>query len=177
MKISRLTARARQDFRPWQATRTHDHDHRMSDPGAPRWLLGPPTEIEELNPATCRGLLSTGSLGRVVFTSAAMPGAQPVTYTVDRDRDEVVFRTTNGSKLAAATRHAILAFEVDQVDPATGIGWSVLALGQAREITDICRLQQLDLTSRAWDGLPGHTIAIPLQRLTGRRVQLYHQPD
>lgn len=140
-----------------------------------RWFpLGPPIELEELNPVTCRALLDTASLGRAVFTSGAMPGAQPVVYTLDRE--EVLFRTADASRLAAAARHDVLAFEVDDVDSDTGVGWRVFALGHAREITDIHRLQQLDLISKPCDGLPGRTIAIPLERLTGRRAQLHYQP-
>jgi hypothetical protein len=87
---------------------------------------------------------------------------------------EVVFRTQNGSKLAAASRHAVVGFEVDEIDTATRTGWSVLGIGEAYEILDPSRLD--DLALRAPDPwAPGHdarTISIPLQRLTGRRLIL-----
>jgi hypothetical protein len=38
--------------------------------------------------------------------------------------------------LAAATHDAVVVFEVDDVDPATYTGWSVLVTGVARPVTD-----------------------------------------
>ena len=50
-------------------------------------------------------LLAASRIGRVAFTDAALPAVQPVAYHLDDE--EVIFRTRNGSKLAAATRHAM----------------------------------------------------------------------
>jgi nitroimidazol reductase NimA-like FMN-containing flavoprotein (pyridoxamine 5'-phosphate oxidase superfamily) len=128
-------------------------------------------ELVELAPQECLQLLDGPILGRVIFTDAAMPAAQPVTFLLDGL--EVVFRTRNGSKLAAASRNAIVGFEVDEIDTVTSTGWSVLGVGQAYEILDPARLH--DLTTRApapWaPGHDAHTISIPLQRLTGRRLR------
>jgi hypothetical protein len=127
-------------------------------------------ELVELDRATCLRLLATGQVGRIVFTEGALPAAQPVTYLLDGD--EVIFRTADGSKLAAATRKRVVAFQVDQIDIATRSGWSVLGVGQAYEVTDPQRLASLpDRGLTPW--VPGplpHTIAVPLQRLTGRRL-------
>jgi uncharacterized protein len=117
-------------------------------------------------------LLDQEVIGRVVYTDAALPAAQPVSYL--RDGEEVIFRTSGDSKLAAATRHAVVAFQADQIDSHTHTGWSVLGVGHAYEVTDPHRLTAL--TPR----LPGprtpdrstHTIAIPLQQLTGRQLVL-----
>jgi hypothetical protein len=83
-----------------------------------------------------------------------------------------VFRTVNGGKLAAATLHRVVAFEADEIDLAARAGWSVLGVGEASEVTDPERLA--DLATRMpppWvpDRLD-HTVAIPLERLTGRRL-------
>ena len=66
---------------------------------------------------------------------------QPVAYHLDDE--EVVFRTKNGSKLAAATRHAVVGFEVDDFDLQAHTGWSVLGVGEAYEIVDPSRLAAL----------------------------------
>lgn len=106
----------------------------------------------------------------MVFTDAALPAAQPVNYRLDDG--EILFRTGTGSKLAAATRHAVVAFEVDEIDVDTRTGWSVLGVGEAYEVLDPTRLA--DLAERMpppWaPGRTAHTIAIPLRRLTGRRL-------
>jgi nitroimidazol reductase NimA-like FMN-containing flavoprotein (pyridoxamine 5'-phosphate oxidase superfamily) len=105
-----------------------------------------------------------------VFTESALPAAQPVNYLLDDE--EVVFRTANGSKLAAATRHHVVAFETDHVDERTRTGWSVLGVGEAYEVLDPVRLAELaERLPPPW--VPQHdqhTISIPLQRLTGRRL-------
>jgi nitroimidazol reductase NimA-like FMN-containing flavoprotein (pyridoxamine 5'-phosphate oxidase superfamily) len=125
-------------------------------------------ELVELTRGECLDLLATGSIGRVIVTEGALPAAHPVTYLLDGE--EIVFRTGSASKLAAATRHQVVGFQVDHVDPRTHTGWSVLGVGQADEIVDPTRLSDLA------DRLPTHwapdgavdILTIPLQRLTGR---------
>ena len=125
-------------------------------------------ELTELGRDECLRLLAGSLVGRVVFTEAALPAAHPVTYLLDGG--EVVFRTANGAKLAAATLHHVAAFQVDDVDPAARTGWSVLGVGEAYEVTDPRRLADLaDRLPAPWAANhDGHTVAIPLQRLTGR---------
>ncbi|TQM36914.1 pyridoxamine 5'-phosphate oxidase family protein [Pseudonocardia cypriaca] len=127
-------------------------------------------ELVELDEAECLRLLTKSEIGRVVFTDAALPAAQPVTYLLDGE--EVVFRTAGGSKLAAATRGAVVAFQVDEIDPRTRTGWAVLGIGEAYEVLVPDRLA--DLATRMpqpWaPNRTAHTIAVPLQRLTGRRL-------
>jgi nitroimidazol reductase NimA-like FMN-containing flavoprotein (pyridoxamine 5'-phosphate oxidase superfamily) len=130
-------------------------------------------ELTELHRAECLRLLAGGVVGRVVFTDAALPAAHPVTYLLDGE--EVVFRTASGGKLAAATLHRVVAFQVDEIDVEARTGWSVLAIGEAYEVTDPRRLADLDARMPAqWvpnpDGRSVHTVAVPLQRLTGRQL-------
>jgi hypothetical protein len=79
-----------------------------------------------------------------------------------------------GEGRACFVGHDAVGFEVDEIDTATRTGWSVLGIGQAYEILDPARLD--DLAVRAPDpwapGHDAHTISIPLQRLTGRRLIL-----
>ena len=127
-------------------------------------------ELIELDEAQCLRLLAGSMIGRVVFTDAALPAAQPVTYLLDGE--EVVFRTAGGSKLAAATRGAVVAFQVDEIDPGTRTGWTVLGVGEAYEVVVPERLAELaDRLPTPWaPDRTAHTIAVPLQRLTGRRL-------
>jgi hypothetical protein len=127
-------------------------------------------ELVELDRDACLRLLADRQIGRLVFTEGALPAAQPVTYLLDGE--EIIFRTADDSKRAAATRNAVVAFQVDQIDPTIGSGWSVLGVGQAYEVTDPDRLATLPDRAPAPQvpGPPPHTIAIPLQRLTGRQL-------
>ena len=127
------------------------------------------TECNELGDITredCLHVLGAGVLGRVVFTASAMPAVQPVSYVLHGD--EVVFRVVDGSALSTATRHAVVGFQVDDIDPVTHAGWSVLGVGQAYEISDA------DRRSMPVAGSATHTVAVPLQQLTGQRVRLGH---
>jgi nitroimidazol reductase NimA-like FMN-containing flavoprotein (pyridoxamine 5'-phosphate oxidase superfamily) len=127
-------------------------------------------ELVELDEAECLRLLAGHEIGRVVFTDAALPAAQPVTYLLDDE--EIVFRTAGGGKLAAATRNAVVAFQVDRIDTDTRTGWTVLGVGQAYEVVVPERLAELaERMPVPWaPNRTAHTIAIPLQRLSGRRL-------
>ncbi|WP_214404353.1 pyridoxamine 5'-phosphate oxidase family protein [Pseudonocardia lacus] len=127
-------------------------------------------ELVELDRAECLRLVGTAAVGRVIFTEAALPTAQPVSFLLDDE--EVVFQTSGGSKLAVAGRHHVVAFEVDDLDPVARTGWSVVGVGEAYEVVDPRRLAELaDRIPPPWaSGRTGHVISIPLQRLTGRRL-------
>jgi uncharacterized protein len=127
-------------------------------------------ELVELDKAECLRLLAGHEIGRVVFTDAALPAAQPVTYLLDDE--EIVFRTGGGGKLAAGTRNAVVAFQVDRIDIDTRTGWTVLGVGQAYEVVVPDRLAELaERMPTPWaPNRAAHTIAIPLQRLSGRRL-------
>ena len=97
-----------------------------------------------------------------------MPAAHPVNYLLDGE--EVVFRTGEGAKLAAASRGVVVGFQADEIDVERRNGWSVLGVGEAYEILDPARLSELaDRLPTPWaPDRAGHCISIPLQRLTGR---------
>ncbi|MFR9800954.1 pyridoxamine 5'-phosphate oxidase family protein [Pseudonocardia sp. RS010] len=127
-------------------------------------------DLVEIDRAECLRLLATADLGRVIYTEGAMPAAHPVTYVLDRE--EIVFRSAGGPTLVAATRGAVVAFQVDEIDADDHTGWSVLGIGQAYEVTERSRLSTLVRLGRSpWPtGRNGHAISIPLARLTGRRL-------
>jgi len=131
-------------------------------------------ELHDLERTECVRLLARGLVGRVVFSDGALPAAQPVVYQLDGE--EVIFRTKNGSKLAAAMRHAVVGFEIDDVDLHSRSGWSVFGIGEAYEVVDPARLAELaDAYPDVWVlGHDAHTIAIPLQIITGRRLTAGH---
>lgn len=123
-----------------------------------------------LGEAECLRLLDHVHIGRVAVHSGALPAIFPVNYTrVDR---AVVFRTHPGSKLAAATQGAVVAFEVDHTDSLYHAGWSVLAVGKASEITDPRALAEVrELPLRAWGSAAAeHFVRVELTQLTGRRI-------
>jgi nitroimidazol reductase NimA-like FMN-containing flavoprotein (pyridoxamine 5'-phosphate oxidase superfamily) len=119
----------------------------------------------------CMRLLTSSVIGRVVFTAAALPAVQPVNFVVDID-GSVVIRTAAGSRLAAAARDAVLAFEVDDFDVATHSGWSVIVTGRARLVRDeveLTRMLALPLTPWA-GGERSEFVRIAPEIVSGRRV-------
>jgi hypothetical protein len=83
----------------------------------------------------------------------------------------IVFRTGRGTKLDAAVRLAVVAFEVDQFDALYHTGWSVLAIGQARDVTDNVDLIADDTRVRPWaGGERRHYVAVEAELVSGRRI-------
>lgn len=126
--------------------------------------------LENLSPDECMRLMGSVAVGRIVYTRRALPAVELVNFAlVDGD---IVIRTSAEGTLAAATRGAVVAFEVDVVDIDGHAGWSVTIVGQARAVSDaeeVRSLERVALTS--W--VPGsgrHFIRISPAIVNGRRV-------
>lgn len=130
-----------------------------------------PAGLEVLSRDESVTLLASVPVGRVVYTDRALPAILPVNYVVDNDA--VVFRTGAGSKLAAATREAVVAFEADSFDEKTKSGWSVMVIGRSRLVEDdreIERLAELDL--QTWvPAAREHFVKIEMAQVSGRRLR------
>ena len=126
--------------------------------------------LEILSEQECQELLGRVTLGRIVFTDRALPAIQLVNFVLCRG--DVIIRTSAGSKLAAAARNAVVAFEADDFDATIRTGWSVVIIGHARVIAEdgeLANLKQLPLHTWA-SGEHDHYIAITLELISGRRI-------
>ncbi|MGH8827538.1 MAG: pyridoxamine 5'-phosphate oxidase family protein [Jiangellaceae bacterium] len=83
----------------------------------------------ELDADECWRLLADGEVGRLAVAVRGEPEIFPVNYAVDAHA--IVFRTGEGTKLAAIAVSSPVAFEIDDFDTASGKAWSVVARGQA----------------------------------------------
>jgi nitroimidazol reductase NimA-like FMN-containing flavoprotein (pyridoxamine 5'-phosphate oxidase superfamily) len=90
----------------------------------------------------CLSRTAHHEVGRVAFASDGDMTILPVTYLLDGAG--VSFLTTWGSKLQVAADGGRMAFEVDETDPATRTGWSVLFQGSASIVEDPARISRLD---------------------------------
>jgi len=126
--------------------------------------------VEDLDQATCRGLLGTVPFGRIASTDRGLPKIVPVHCTVRGD--EVVIGTIRAHTTVRIRHGDVVAFEADSYDPATREGWSVGVVGQCRVVADDVEIDQLDaLRFTPWtfeDG--GHYIALPLRDIYGRAL-------
>jgi len=129
-------------------------------------------ELDVLDQAQCLDLMRTATIGRVAFTQGALPAVQPVTFALG---DEEVFIPTHpGSKVAAAAKGAVVAFEVDDVDPEGRTGWNVTVVGPSRVISEPAKVARLDrLGVRPWArGRGRHCyIGITISLVQGRRLR------
>jgi nitroimidazol reductase NimA-like FMN-containing flavoprotein (pyridoxamine 5'-phosphate oxidase superfamily) len=125
--------------------------------------------LEILDRSECLRLLGTITLGRIGLTAGALPRILPVNFRQVGDR--ILIRTGAGSKLEAATRNAVVAFETDDFDPLDHSGWSVLVTGVARDINDedLDELERFRLTGLAPPG-DGRVVVISTGLVSGRRI-------
>ena len=126
--------------------------------------------LEVLDREECLRLLSTATLGRMGLTTGALPTVLPVNFLLDGER--ILVRTSDGSKLRAATDNAVVAFEVDEFDSMYHSGWSVVVTGVAREVTDPAELAALRLAPLARWAPNGNSrvVAVSTELMTGRRL-------
>lgn len=129
--------------------------------------------LEVLSDGECRSKLAQAAIGRVGFLEAGSPAILPVNYTMDGAA--IVFRSGPGSKLAAGALQRPVCFEIDDWDPMSHTGWSVLARGVADEVLDEHEVHRLDqLPVRPWSrpDLRDHWVRITVEELTGRRIDM-----
>jgi nitroimidazol reductase NimA-like FMN-containing flavoprotein (pyridoxamine 5'-phosphate oxidase superfamily) len=125
--------------------------------------------LEVLSRDECVELLSAATIGRIGVSSGALPLVLPVNFCVDGDR--IVLRTGEGTKLDAASRHAVVSFEVDDIDPLCHTGWSVVVTGIAAPLESEPELDRAKtLPLRPWAPSGDRYVAISLEDVSGRRI-------
>lgn len=144
-----------------------------SSPAAHRGLMNTTADgITNLDTNTCLGLLRTREVGRLAVAIKEHPDIFPINYVVDRGT--IVFRSAEGTKLAAALLGRWVAFEVDGYHPEEGQAWSVVIKAVALEIEQMydC-FDALDLPLFPWHaGSKHHFVRIEPIEITGRRFQV-----
>ncbi|NLA35803.1 MAG: pyridoxamine 5'-phosphate oxidase family protein [Actinobacteria bacterium] len=131
--------------------------------------------MEYLDESQCLELLASQEHGRLAIAIANHPDIFPINHVVDEGT--VVFRTAEGTKLAAAVLGSSVAYEVDGYEPSEGIAWSVVVKGRAMEIEaleDLLRSEDLPLFP--WHVSPKRRfVRIVPAEITGRRFHVVRQ--
>ncbi|QNP68300.1 pyridoxamine 5'-phosphate oxidase family protein [Streptomyces roseirectus] len=142
----------------------------MTDDATP----APARRSVDLGHAEALALLGSVSLGRVVFTRQALPTVRPVNHVlVDGD---LVIRTHERAALTLRAGQGegdgvVVAYEADDIDPVTHLGWSVVVTGYARLVTDPGERARYDALLRPWvDRTMEHAIRIHPTLVTGVRL-------
>jgi len=130
------------------------------------------TGVMELDPDECLELLERQEVGRLAVSISSLPDIFPINFVLDRGC--VVFRTAEGTKLAAAVLGRGVAFEVDGVDETTGEAWSVIVKGHAVELQRMHeRFAAAGLPLFPWHAAPKHRyLRIEPVQITGRRFAI-----
>jgi uncharacterized protein len=130
-----------------------------------------PGDLVALDPAECVELLEQAPWVRIGFVVDGLPTVLPVNHLFHDDA--IFFRTAPGSKLGTAAATGPVAIEADGGDTSTRIGWSVVAHGHARIVTDPALEEQLfALPFEPW-ALPddkGFWVRVDVRSISGRRI-------
>lgn len=114
-----------------------------------------------LDEAECRKLLAQGVVGRVAWESPNGINVLPVNYRLINDH--IVFHTSDTGTLAALLEPTRVGFQVDEIDPETAVGWTLLVRGTSSSA--------VGLESVSWVPDGRHVgVAIGVEWLGGRVV-------
>lgn len=126
--------------------------------------------LETIDRGECLKLMTTARVGRIGVNIGPLPPILPVNFA--RVGTNIVIRTVPGTKLDAATKRAVVAFEVDSYAPDGSSGWSVLVQGVCSEITDPNERAVVARSPlRAWAFDDGVADRIEMSFVNGRRFR------
>jgi nitroimidazol reductase NimA-like FMN-containing flavoprotein (pyridoxamine 5'-phosphate oxidase superfamily) len=133
--------------------------------------------VELLDEAECLRLISAGGVGRIGYTGRFGPTVVPVNYALHEGT--IVFRTGRHSPMGEDLRTGIehaeskVAFEIDEISPATREGWSILVQGGAHPVdSETERASVLQSGVEPWAGGEKELfVRVVPTRITGRRIR------
>jgi nitroimidazol reductase NimA-like FMN-containing flavoprotein (pyridoxamine 5'-phosphate oxidase superfamily) len=130
-----------------------------------------PANTEDIPQDQCWALLTQERVARLAVVHQGEPDIFPISYLVDHGG--IIFRTGAGTKLAAASGHAV-AFEVDGEDDAHGIRWSVVLKGRASRVEGVKAVLQDEFArlEPAQSGPKPWFVRIDPLSVTGRRLHV-----
>lgn len=130
--------------------------------------------LEEIEREECVGLLATQTMGRLAMADHGYypPHIVPVNFILDGD--VVVFRSDAGLKfkLSVLAEHSV-SFEIDSVDTAGRLAWSVVVQGRA-ELLDEDEVEAKGYAQRLDAWAPGDRqqwVRVLPYTITGRRLR------
>ena len=125
--------------------------------------------LQTLSDNECWEHLHAHQLGRIAILVAALPRIFPVNYAAGDGA--IVFRSDPGSKLVHGPGSPA-CFEIDDYNPSSGVGWSVMVTGLLEDITGADDLISARLRSLSVEPLaPGrhlHWLALHADEVSGR---------
>lgn len=141
-------------------------------------IHSPATAVtRSLDESECLQLIVAGGVGRIGYSGRFGPTILPVNFVLHKQT--IVFRTGQHSPMEEDLRTGIahaeykVAFEVDEISPATKEGWSILIQGSAHHVDSAAELADVRQSGvQAWpSGEKDLFIRIVPARITGRRIR------
>ncbi|MBF6556485.1 MAG: pyridoxamine 5'-phosphate oxidase family protein [Acidimicrobiales bacterium] len=117
--------------------------------------------------------MSLASVGRIGASIDALPVILPVYFTLFGE--SVLFRTILGTKLDAATRGAVVAFQAEGDEPLSGTSWSVLLQGVASAVSDEdghARAKSIPIGPWSGGTMDLRLVRIEATNISGRRFRI-----
>jgi len=90
-------------------------------------------ELEKLSYDECIERLRSRCVGRLAVVVGHYPQVFPMNYRLD---DNIIVLRADVGPVLLAANHSNVGFQVDEVDPTNGSGWSVLVQGMAEDVSD-----------------------------------------
>lgn len=129
-------------------------------------------QFEALGRQQCFDLIEAHHLGRVAWQAADRPQILPVTYAMHKG--SVYFRTLPDGILSELAQPTSVALEVDQLDPQTRSGWSIVLHGRTSAVSEPDELADLWASDSLVPWAAGNRtlfIRITPERVAGRVVR------
>ena len=119
-----------------------------------------------LDDELCSGILRRNARGRIALSVDALPVILPVNYELAGE--DIIMCVVLDDRHLTALDHTVVAFEVDEIDPITGAGLSVMVQGLARDV-GICDRPTGSAESGRQLPTPAHpTVSLAISTLDSR---------
>jgi uncharacterized protein len=128
--------------------------------------------LHELTQEQCWQLLSEHHVGRIGYVERDGPVVLPLNYQVHEGR--LYLRTASYNQLAAHLPGQVAAFEIDDADPHSHAGWSVLVRGRVKHVlhNSATAVPAAKPESSPWpDGLRETLFCLTPDIVTGRALR------
>jgi len=126
-------------------------------------------QLVDLTEAECWERLDTRELARIAWTTSTGPQILPVNYVA---HDGALWlRTTAHSSIAEQVDESQVAVEVDDLEPSSHVGWSVVLRGRAEAVYRDEDVPAEVKALRSWaSGVRPLWVQVKAEVMTGKRL-------